>query len=183
MEFLINLWLPIILSAVALWVASSVFWTALPHHNQDFDPLPDEDAMMKSVTQLEIPPGRYLFPYPYHPGADRKALMEKYTQGPRGSLVTWDMPNMGKNLGLTFVYFLLISAVTAYVAWAAIGGQEALTFSKVLQIVGGIGVLVFCSSGQLHAIWFPRRMIMEFVDGIAYGLIIGLIFASLWSYG
>lgn len=183
MEFLVNLWLPILLSAVALWIASSVFWTVMPHHNQDFTKLPDEDGLMKSISDLGVPPGKYLFPYPYDCGDNREAVMEKYKQGPRGTLVTWGMPNMGRNLGLTLVYFLLIATVTAYVATAATEGREDLNFLKVLQIVGGIGVLVFCSSGQLHAIWFPRRMIMEFVDGIAYGLILGLIFASLWNYG
>jgi hypothetical protein len=51
---------------------------------------------------------------------------------------------------------------------------------KAFQITGAIGVLVFASSGQLNAVWFPRRTLNDFIDGIVYGVLMGLIFGLLW---
>jgi hypothetical protein len=51
---------------------------------------------------------------------------------------------------------------------------------KAVQITGAIGVLVFASSGMLNAIWFPRRMLTDVVDGLVYGVMMGLIFGFFW---
>ena len=178
MDFLINLWLPILLTGFALFMASFVFWTVLPHHEDDFQQADDEDALMEALGRLNLPAGKYLFPFIRHAEMKDEAKVEKYRQGPRGTLVLWDMPNMGRNLGLTFTLFLAIAAVTAYITWEALGPGAG--FWKVFQIAGAIGILVHCSSGQLNAVWFPRRTLMDFLDGIAYGLVTGLIFALLW---
>jgi hypothetical protein len=179
MEFLLQLWLPILITAVVLFFASFVAWTVLPHHESDFSPLPDEDKLMATVRSLNLSPGSYMFPHMTHAQAKDPEKIAKYTNGPRGTLVVWEMPNMGKNLFLTFVYFLLIAFVTAYISWEALQGQT-VTFLKAFQIVGAIGVLTFASSGQLNAVWFPRRTLMDFVDGIVYGVLMGLVFAFLW---
>jgi hypothetical protein len=182
MEFLLQLWLPILITAVVLFFASFVAWTVLPHHESDFSPLPDEDKLMETVKSLNLAPGCYMFPHMTHAQAKDPEKIAKYTSGPRGTLVVWDMPNMGKNLLLTFVFFLLIALVTAYISWEALQGQT-VTFLKAFQIVGAIGVLTFASSGQLNAVWFPRRTLMDFVDGIVYGLLMGLVFALFWPNG
>ena len=44
------LWLPILLSAIAVWVASAIIWMAMPHHKSDFRKLPDEDAALRALT-------------------------------------------------------------------------------------------------------------------------------------
>ncbi len=182
MEFLLQLWLPILITGVVLFFASFVAWTVLPHHEVDFSPLPDEDKLMETVKSLNLTPGSYMFPHMTHAQAKDPEKIAKYTSGPRGTLVVWEMPNMGKNLLLTFVYFLLIALVTAYIAWEALQGQT-VTFLKAFQIVGAIGVLTFASSGQLNAVWFPRRTLMDFFDGIIYGVLMGLVFALCWPSG
>ncbi|MDP1563818.1 MAG: hypothetical protein Q8M16_20745 [Pirellulaceae bacterium] len=179
MEFLLQLWVPILVTGVVLFFASFVAWTVLPHHASDFRPLPDEDKLMETVKLLKIAPGSYMFPHMTHAQASDPEKIAKYTAGPRGTVVVWDMPNMGRNLLLTFVYFLLIALVTAYIAWESLQGQT-VTFLKAFQIVGAIGVLTFASSGQLNAVWFPRRTLKDFIDGIVYGIFMGLIFAFLW---
>src|SRR5258708_39371359 len=62
MELLIPVWLPILLSATAIWVISAIFWMALPHHKQDFIGLPDEDSFMDYIRRSGIKPGNYVFP-------------------------------------------------------------------------------------------------------------------------
>ncbi len=178
MEFLANLWLPILLTGIALFFLSSVFWTVLPFHDNDFKELPDEDEFMRVVGGMNIPPGRYIFPRLTHQDHKDAEKIEKYKQGPRGLINLWGLPNMGRNLGLTFLFFLMIALVTGYVAWESLGAEAS--FMKVLQIVGAISMLVHCSTGQLNAIWFPKRTIFDFIDGIIYGIVTGLIFALLW---
>ena len=132
MEFLIALWLPILLTAIVLFIASSIAWTVLSHHESDFSKLPEEDAFMEAVRKIDPAPGSYMFPYMTHKEAKDAGMQERYRQGPRGKIVTWDMPNMGRNLGLTFVYFLVVAIVTAYIAWSALGA--GVGFMKALQI-------------------------------------------------
>ncbi|MBL8890064.1 MAG: hypothetical protein JNL67_08805 [Planctomycetaceae bacterium] len=182
MEFLLQLWLPILITGVVLFFASFVAWTVLPHHESDFSPLPNEDKLMEAIKLQNVAPGAYMFPYMTHAQAKDPEKISKYTSGPRGNVFVWDMPNMGKNLLRTLVYFLLIAAITAYISWEALQGQT-VTFLKAFQIVGAIGVLTFASSGQLNAIWFPRRTLMDFVDGIVYGVLMGLVFGLCWPSG
>ena len=62
MELLIPLWLPILLSAAAIWIVSAIAWMALPHHKRDFIDLPDEDGFMDYIRKSGIKPGNYVFP-------------------------------------------------------------------------------------------------------------------------
>jgi hypothetical protein len=92
-----------------------------------------------------------------------ESIQQKYTRGPRGLLILWDLPNMGANLFFTFLYFLVTAAIIAYVSHAALGsGKE---FMKIFQIVGTIGMLTYSSAGVPHAIWFKRRVITDIMDG------------------
>ena len=180
MEFLINLWLPILICGIVLFFTSSVFWTMLPHHENDTDRAPCEDDLMDALQKLDLPAGPYMFPFIRHSEMKDEAMQEKYKSGPRGQLILWDLPNMGQNLGLTFTYFLMISLVIGYITWTAIGADAKVGFMKVFQIVGAMAMLVYCTSGHLNSIWFRRRILMDSLDGIAYGVLTGLIFAMLW---
>ena len=46
MVSIISLWLPILLSAVAVFIASSVIHMVLKYHNSDFKKIPAEDEVM-----------------------------------------------------------------------------------------------------------------------------------------
>ena len=38
------LWLPILLSSIAVWMASALFWMVSPHHKSDYVRFPDEEG-------------------------------------------------------------------------------------------------------------------------------------------
>jgi hypothetical protein len=59
-------------------------------------------------------------------------------------------------------------------------GDAASDFVKVFRIAGTIAVLTYATSGVLNRIWFKQRMWTHLVDGIAYGVVAGLIFAFFW---
>jgi hypothetical protein len=184
MEFLVDLWVPILVGTIILWICSFLAWVVLPHHFNDFKKLEAEEEVMQQVRNLKIAPGNYMFPY-----ADSKAdqgtkeFREKYEQGPMGTLNVYDNPNMGLNMAKTIGYFLVTVLTIAYITHVACDPADATTdFMRVFRVAGTIGVLVYGSSSICLRIWFKAKMWSDIVDGIVYGLVLGLIFAMLWKY-
>jgi hypothetical protein len=58
-----NLWLPIVLSSVAVFIVSFLTWMVLPVHKGDWQKLPNEDHFVENLRSQEIPSGNYLFPF------------------------------------------------------------------------------------------------------------------------
>ena len=56
------LWLPILISAVFVFVASSIIHMMTPWHKGDYPKVPDEDKLINSLRPLAIPPGDYMVP-------------------------------------------------------------------------------------------------------------------------
>ena len=185
MEFFIDLWLPILLNAIILFFASFAAWVLLPHHFGDKKQLANENEVMKMVRELKIPAGNYMFPYAASKAEQgSKEYQQKYTDGPRGCLDVYDMPSMPKNMIHTIIFFFITSAIIGYVTYLACPpGFTNVNFMRVFRVAGTIGILTHASSGYLNGIWFKRRKFTDVIDGIVYGLIIGLVFASLWPAG
>ncbi|MBZ5667833.1 MAG: hypothetical protein LAO30_24990, partial [Acidobacteriia bacterium] len=80
------LWLPILLSAVIIFVASSIIHMLLKYHNSDYHQLPDEDKVLAGLRPANLKPGLYVFPFCTHKDMKSPALMEKFKQGPVGLL-------------------------------------------------------------------------------------------------
>jgi hypothetical protein len=182
MEFLIDLWLPILIGTIVLWFLSFLAWAILPHHFGDHRKLDDEEALMEFVRQANVQPGNYLFPYcgSSKEQADKR-YVERYTAGPRGVLHVYAMPNMGINMAMTIVYFLVTVLTIGYITHVACPpGDAATTFMKVFRIAGTIGVLNYASSGILHRIWFKAKMWTGILDGVVFGVVLGLVFAFMW---
>jgi len=180
---LTSLWLPILLTGVALFFASFLAWMVLPHHRKDWIGLPDEAGFNKAIGELNVPAGNYMFPYCATPEEMKSPeYLERQKAGPNGLLQLWPGPcNMGKNLALTFSLFLFVSFCLAYLA--TLGLQIGDEFMQVFRFVGTAGVIVYAAGPVLNSIWFPRKIIGDILDGVAYGLITGAIFAAMWPAG
>ena len=57
-----SLWLPILLSAVFVFIISSLIHMLLPYHKNDFGKVPNEDGVMEALRKFDIPPGEYAIP-------------------------------------------------------------------------------------------------------------------------
>ena len=78
MVSLTSLWLPILASAVAVFVASSIVHMVLPLHRNDFKAVPREDEVLEALRRFNIPPGDYIAPRPASPAEMRSpAFIEK----------------------------------------------------------------------------------------------------------
>ena len=101
MTGLFALWLPILLSAVLVFVASSLIHMASPWHKSDYPKMPNEDQVMDALRPLAIPPGDYFFPRPSSRDDMRSpAFVEKMKRGP--VVVMTVMPSGPMAMGKTF---------------------------------------------------------------------------------
>lgn len=184
MVSLVDLWLPILLSAAAVWVWAFLSWAVLGVHKRDFGPLPDEEAFLGGVRGLSLPPGAYAFPY-CRDNAQRNdpAFVEKWKTGPLGMLNVWNpAASMGKNMLLSFLVYLVVSVLVGYVGHAA-GLPRGTGFAKVFQVLGTAGILSYAFSFLPQMIWFqatPSAKLTGILDGLVSGVVTGLVFAALW---
>lgn len=185
MDMLADLWLPIVVSAAAVWMASAMAWMLLPHHRGDFKGLPNEDALMNALRAQNVAPGMYGFPDMQDCSKMKDpAFKAKLEAGPAGFLNV--MPpgaftKMGAKMFATFIIYLIVSLFIAYLGSITI--DAGADFRRVFRVLGVAGVMAYCFAGIPNAIWFntpARTMAANLVDGIAYGLITAAIFAWLW---
>jgi len=182
MELLAHLWLPILAASIAVWVASALAWMIMPHHRDDWQGLPDEPRFVEAIRSMGLKPGNYGFPHcGTHKEAHSEEMKKKWMEGPAGWITVMKPPSMGKNMLLTFLVYVAVSALIAYVGSVAV--PRGATFGHVMQVLGTCGVLAYCFAFIPNGVWFgtkPRAILMCMIDGLVYGLITGAIFAALW---
>jgi hypothetical protein len=177
------LWLPIVLSAVIVFVASSIMHAVLKYHQSDCHQIPDEDKFLASQRSANLKPGFYVFPYCQPKDMKSPASIEKYKQGPVGfmTVMASGPPAMPKFLIQWFVYCLLIGFFVAYLAAHTLPfGADYLV---VFRIVGTAGFLAYGLGHLSDGIWKgqPWSMtIKEVLDGLVYGLLTAGTFGWLW---
>jgi len=177
------LWLPILLSAVAVFAASSVVWMFLPYHHDDFGGLPDEEAVRDALSSPDLTPGQYHIPY----APDREAyrseeIQRKFEEGPVGMITVMDgPPDMGRQFVGWFLYSVGVGVLTAYVAGQTLPAGAA--YLDVFQITGTVAWAAYGVAYVGDAIWFGRpwgfSLKMVF-DGLLYGLLTAGVFGWLW---
>lgn len=183
MDILPQLWLPILVSAVVVFAASFLAWMALPHHKQDVKMLPDEPALTNHLKQLNIPPGTYMWPNCQSPADQKSAEFKaRFESGPWGSMnIVGSRPNFARNLVLTFIFYVVVGTFVGYITANARAAGAA--FLPVFQVAGATAVLAYCAGSIPNAIFFgkPGRFVFtEFIDGVVYGLLTGIVFGLLW---
>ena len=183
MEPLLDLWLPIVVSAVIVFVASFLAWMVLPHHKADWKGLPDEDTFNNMLRSTNINPGQYMFPY-CSSSKDMKseAFKERWKAGPRGTLCVWSgTGSMGLNLFWVFVFYLVVGIFVGYLTTLAC--EPGAAYMAVFRVAGTVAIMAYTLATIPNAIWFRtplRSIVMNLVDGIAYGLLTAGTFAALW---
>ncbi len=182
---ILSLWLPILLSAVAVFIISSVIHMVLGYHKNDFVALPSEKQMMDDLRKHKIPPGDYMFPKANSmKEMGSPEFLEKMKQGPVGMITIMNSgsPNMAKELSLWFVYSIIVGVFAAYVAGRALPSQERI----ILQCSDFAGVTAFVGYSLAllqNSIWYKRNWAATFksmFDGLIYALFTAGIFGWLW---
>lgn len=181
---ILALWLPILLSAVIVFVVSSIIHMASPWHKNDYPRVPNEDQLRNAVGPLAIAPGDYMVPRP----ASREEMRspqfaEKVNQGP--NMVLTVLPNgpwsMRRNLTLWFLYAFVVSAFAAYVAGRAL--PPGSPYLAVFRFVGTTAFIGYSAALWQMSIWYRRSWsitVKATVDGLIYALLTAGTFGWLW---
>ena len=101
---LAQLWIPIVLSAVLVFAASSLIHMVFKWHNPDYRKLANEDEVRAAIRSSSPAPGQYMIPHCIDPKEMQKAeVQQKYKDGPVGFLMLRPAgaPSMGTPLALT----------------------------------------------------------------------------------
>ncbi|HYC52137.1 MAG TPA: hypothetical protein VEB19_13565 [Gemmatimonadaceae bacterium] len=185
MVSLTSLWLPILVSAVAAFIASAVVHMVLRYHNTDFGRIPGEDDVMRSLGSQALAPGDYIFPYPHGGEAAMKdpAFVEKRTRGPAGWVRVFrpGMPGMGPLFGKWFLYQLVISIFAAYLAGRAL--PSGAPGGEIFRFTTTVGFLAYGMAYAGEAIWYERpwsTALKNLLDAVIYGAAMGAVFVWLW---
>ncbi len=181
MVSLMSLWLPILLSAVAAFIASSISHMVLGYHKTDFARVPDENAVTTALRAVSIPPGDYMIPWAA--STEDPAFLERMKTGP--NVVMTVLPSglfdMGKLLGQWFVYCLVVSLFAGYVASRTLG--PGAPYMSVFRIAGTVAFAGYTLALWQNVIWYSKSTTTttkSTFDGLIYALLTGGVFGWLW---
>jgi hypothetical protein len=178
-----SLWLPVVVSAVAVWLVSAVLHMVLKYHRADYKRLASEDAVGPALRSAASGPGVYYIPYCEMSEMKDPAVLKRYEEGPVAFLTVMrnGPPNMGKALGLWFLMCFLISFVTGYVARHAL--DPGAVGMEVLRLTGTVAFVGY-GFGYFHdSIWqgIPwSNSLRGLLDAAIYALVTGLVFQFFW---
>lgn len=182
MVSILSLWVPIVVSAVAVFAASAILHMVLTYHRKDYRQLPDEEKAIGGLRGLA--PGLYYFPYCANmKDVGSPEMQEKYKRGPVGlvTIMPSGPPNMGKHLSLWFVFCLLVSVFVAYLAGRTLDpGTEYL---EVFRVAGTAAFLAFGMGEITDAIWKAQpwgNTVRSLLDALVYALLTAGVFGWLW---
>lgn len=184
MVSLVQLWLPILLSAVGVFIASSVLHMLLKFwHMPDYKGLTNEDEVGAAIRNGGVKPGIYMLPYCSPENMNSPETKRKFEQGPVGIMFLRanGMPGMGGTLAQWFVFILLVSLVAAYVAANTMMAGTADI--QVMRVVVTVTFMAYAFGVVPYAIWWGqpwKAVFKDIIDGLIYGLITGAVFAWLW---
>jgi hypothetical protein len=182
MVSLVGLWLPILLSAVLVFVASSVIHMVLRWHSKDFKKFAAEEAVMDALRPFSLAPGDYAAPFP-----DSMAHMSspefkaKQARGPSFSLTILANTSIGRNLAKWFVYCVVVGLFAAYVASLVLPADAE--YMTVFRLTSTVAFAGYALAIWQSWIWYARSLgatLRTTIDGLVYALLTGGTFAWLW---
>jgi len=163
-----DLWLPILVSAVFVFVASSIIHMVFKYHHADWKRLPSHDDVQEAMRRFAVAPGDY------HARSDKgpNFIITIFPPGQSG---------MGKNLVMWVLYSILIGVFAGYVAGEALG--PGARYPRVFQFAGTVAFCGYSLALMPQSIWYNRKWsttLVSMFDGLIYGLLTAGTFGWLW---
>lgn len=169
----VELWLPILAAGLVTHVLSTIAWIALPHHKPEWKHLRTAGPVGEGIRAENLEAGQqYML-------TDAEQENDPDPGKCRGMLILWShTPSMGANIGMTLAFFFFAAATIGYLASIALSRETPPL--DVFRFAATAGFLTHAASGIPTVIWFRRKFLMDFIDGVAYALATGAAFALLW---
>jgi hypothetical protein len=110
-------------------------------------------------------------------------MMEKFKQGPVGfmNLMPSGPPAMGRNLGLWFVYCLLVGLFAAYLTGRLL--EAGSDYLVVFRVVGTSSFMAYGLANLVDSVWKAQpwgTTVRHTFDGLVYSLLTAGVFGWLW---
>lgn len=186
MVSLAQLWLPILLSAVFVFIASSILHMLLKFwHAPDCRGFANEGEVSAAIRKGGAAPGLYMIPYCTPETMKKPETQEMFKQGPVG-VVFLRQPgamNMGAYLGQWFVFCLLVSLFCAYLGGHVLAMGTA--YLPVFRVIGTVAFMAYAFGSLPNAIWWGHpwgSTIKHVIDGLIYALLTAGAFGWLWPH-
>lgn len=180
MVTLAQLWMPIIISAALVFIASALIWTLLGWHNSDFKKVPSEDAVAAALKGA--PSGQYMLPYARGAQMRDPEFLKRKKEGANAMITVTRWPEgMGKALVLMFLYYLAVSIAVAIVGKATL--PAGTPYIAVFKVIGAVAILAYSGATIPNSIWFGKpwsATIKDAIDGVIYGLLTAGVFGWRW---
>ena len=180
-----TLLLPIVVSAVAVFLLSFLIHMVLPIHRGDLRQIPNEDQVVDGLRRANIPAGDYAAPHAGSPAAMKDpAFIEKMKRGPLVlmTISPGQEPSMGKNLAQWFLYTVVVSLFAGYITGRARGPEAA--DADVFRFASTTAWLGYSLALAQFSIWWRRNwgttLKGMFVDGLVYAVATGAVFCLFW---
>lgn len=184
MVSLMSLVIPIVLSAVVVFIASAILHMVIPFHKNDLKKVPGEDEFLAAIRQFNLPAGDYAAPHADSAAAMKDpAFIEKRQKGPNVlmTLTPGAPPAMGTHLTQWFIYCVVVSLFAAYVASRTL--PVATEYIEVFRIVGTVAFMGYALGLVQNSIWYMKNWGATFrsvIDGLAYALLTAGVFGWMW---
>ena len=180
---LASLWLPILLSAVIVFIASSILHMLLTYHRGDYHQIPDEDRFLAGLRPANLKRGLYVFPYVLPKDMKSPAAIERYKQGPVGFLMIMPSgpPAMPKFLSQWFGFCVLVGIFVAYLTGHVMA--PGAHYRAVFRVAGTAAFMAYGMGNLVNGIWRGQTwstVLKEMVDGLIYALLTAGVFGWLW---
>ncbi len=182
---ILSLWMPILVSAVLVFIASSVIHMLLRYHRNDFRQLPDEDGVLNALAPFKIPPGDYAVPYAGSMEAmQSETYRGKVERGPV-SFMTVVEPSavfsMAPSLLQWFLYSVIVGVFAAYLGGRMLSpGAE---YIDVFRLTGTVAFACYSMALMQRSIWYKQSWATtgkSMFDGLIYALLTAGSFGWLW---
>jgi len=185
MVSLMALWLPILLSTMLVFVASSIMHMVLGYHSTDWKRFPNEVGVLEALRQFNLPPGDYAGPRPNSmKEMGTPEFQEKLKKYPR-VVMTIQSPSstVPRSLALWVVYLLVVSLFAAYVASIAL--DAGAPYMRVFRLTSTVAFAGYALAAWHDSIWYSRSSAFTLkvtFDGLVYALLTGGAFGWLWPH-
>ena len=186
MSEVLQLWLPILATAILIFVASHLIHIVFKWHNSDYKKFANEDAVRDAIRAGSPLPGQYVLPHCLDmKEMQGEAMMKKYVDGPIAFVTVRKSgpPTMSAALTFWFLFSLVIAAIAACLALSAYGLKGDAHDAG--HLVGMISLLAYGGGSVLQGIWMGKpwaSVAKEVFDGVIYATISALSFMWLWPH-
>lgn len=185
MTSVVELWLPILLSAIAVFLASFVLHMVLKYHENDVKRHPAEDEVLGAIRRTNSPPGDYVLPHANMATMNSPEFVAKRSAGPVAlmTVLPGGPPEMKRELVGWFIYAVVVSIFAAYMTSRALAGDAAVEYLDVFRFAATTAFLGYGLAQVQESIWWGRSWnttLRNLFDALVYALLTGGIFGWLF---